>query len=205
MCWNAESSLAGFVSTWAVCLYLLTIKGRLPWRYNAWTAGTMATVALIQLLEFFAWKRLHDPPNRRRVARLLRPTLLAQPAVNCALASYALGVPWLAWASVAYVALAVRALLAPNADADIRRGVKGHLAWTKHAPGGLEGWAYMLGLFVPLATCVFVGNATYGLVMMSTLAASFVFSMLAYPLAEASSMWCFWGLVLSGAGLSLNY
>ena len=205
MCWNAESSLLGWIGTWGVCLSLLTLDGKLPWKYNAWTSGTMATVALIQLLEFIAWKHIDDPPTRRRIAKLLRPTLLAQPAVECALASYAMGVPWLAWASVAYVALVVRALIFPNPDADIRQGTKGHLAWTAHAPIGLEGWAYMIGLFAPLVTCVFVGNVTYGWTMMLTLAATFVCSMLAYPLAEVSSMWCFWGLVLSGAGLALNY
>lgn len=183
----------------------------MPWKYNVWTAVAMMVTSLIQLIEYRAWKAIDVPPDRQAAARQLRPALLLQPAVNWLLGAYALGLPWMYVVGLGYLAWWAYAVTHPQPHADISRGTKGHLAWSGDTRSGrtvlhgLEGWAYMIGLFAPLALAFMVGNATYGLVMMLVLAATFSYSLLMYPCAEASSLWCFWGLLYVWAGASLNW
>lgn len=212
MCYSAESSLGGFVTTWALGLALISwTSGKLGHSYNVWTGALMMVVSLIQLLEFYAWTHFDDDRTRTSVARLVKPTLLLQPAANFALAAFALQQPLLLYVALAYFVWALHALANPPCHADIHRGKKGHLAWygdARHQTAMLndkEGFMYMLGLFVPLALPVFLGNVTYGIVALTTMAATFSFSVLRYPSAEASSLWCFWGLLYTIVGASLNF
>lgn len=211
MCWNAETSLVGFVGTLSLSAYVFGMRGKVGPAYNRWTAIAMATVALIQLLEFAAWRVVDCTDARRRVARLLEPTLVLQPCVQFACASFALGAPWLLLPAAAYGTWVLYALVRPSAHADIHRGATGHLAWFEDARvgspvlGGTKGLAYLVGLFAPLILCVLVGDMRYGAVMASALALTCGFSVLAYPASEWRSMWCFWGLALSGVGIALNY
>ena len=213
MCYSADSSLAGFVGTWTLCIVVMTMqqRGTPMWKYNLWTGVAMMTVSLIQLLEFNAWNAIDDPPARRRVAQLIKPALLLQPAVNCMLAAYVLRLPWLFVAGAGYLAWSLASLANPQPRADIERGSKGHLAWYGDAtdrsfvlmePAGI--W-YMVGLFAPLACAVFFGDAAYGVLTMSTLGLTFCFSLLMYPRAEASSLWCFWGLLYTAVGAGYNF
>lgn len=211
MCWSAQSSLAGFLGTWALCIYLISQRA---WRYNAWTGGAMMVVALIQLLEFFAWRHIDDEPKRRSIARLLRPALLLQPAVSWALAAYAMHAPWMLLVAAAYGGIVAWAAVNPQPHADIRRGASGHLAWyadERRADVGIlgssaMGWIYMVGLFVPFVIAfVGGGDATYGLAMFTALSATFGYSCAAYPVAEVSSMWCFWGFLIALTGAAVHF
>lgn len=211
MCYSADSSLAGFLSTWALGMVVMTMQyGKPMWKYNLWTAGAMMTVALIQLLEFNAWNAIDDPPARQRVAQLIKPTLLLQPAVNCMLAAHALRLPWLFVAGAGYLAWCLASLAAPQPRADIERGSKGHLAWygdttaRTYIFGEGGGVLYMVGMFAPLACAILFGNMAYGVLMMSTLGLTFCYSVLMYPRAEASSLWCFWGLLYTIVGAGYN-
>ena len=204
MCWSAPSSLAGFGLTWVLGVWLWT-GARTP--YDQWTAAAMMTVALIQLLEFFAWTFLHDPERRRRVARLLRPALLAQPAVSFAMAAYALSAPWMLPFAALYALFTAFFLVNVQQDADILVGQRGHLAWhgnsrerTTILQESSWGWVYMIGVFAPFVVALLIGNSTYAWSMFLGIAGTFVLSSLAYSKAEASSMWCFWGLVLTCIG-----
>ena len=212
MCYSADSSLAGFVGTWSLCLVVMTMQfGRPMWKYNLWTGAAMMTVAIIQLLEFNAWNAIDDPPARQSVAQLIKPTLLLQPAVNCMVGAYVLGLPWLFVVGAGYLAWSLASLANPQPRADIERGSKGHLAWYGDAPAGSfvltdgAGTLYMVGLFAPLACAIFFGDAAYGTLTMSTLALTFCFSLLMYPRAEASSLWCFWGLLYTAVGAGYNF
>lgn len=212
MCYSAESSLGGFTATWALGIFLLTMRGgKVPWRYNVWTAGVMMLTAFIQLLEFRAWKSIDDPPKRQRVARLIQPTLLLQPAANFALCAYALRMPVLYVVAAGYAAWCLHAFANQQPHADIRRGTKGHLAWYGDVNTGRailddrRAWAYMVGLFAPLALAIMFGNARYGITLLIAFGTLFSYSMLAYPLTEVSSMWCFWGLAYTGVGVGLNF
>jgi hypothetical protein len=197
--------MTGFAATWTVCAYALTVRaGALPWKYNAWTAGVMGSVALIQLLEFFAWMHWKSVHARRRIARLLEPTVFVQPFANCVLGGWATGQTWLMWMGVPYAALLVSAFVGAPRDNDFRRGTEGHLSWPP-VMRGAKGWAYMAGVFLPLAVALVAGNARYGASMMAALAATLMFSRVRYSVNEANSMWCFWGLALAVVGVSLNF
>lgn len=212
MCYDAHTSRAGFVATWALSIYMLTLQDtKLPWRYNAWTSVLMMTVALIQLQEYRAWTHLDDDARRRRAAQLLKPTLLLQPAVNVAMCAYVLDAPALYAVAAAYAGWAAHAYANPQPHADIRRGTHGHLAWYGDARTRSHPFAtpadkglYLLGLCAPLALAAVAGHTAYGVVMLATLFCTLVYSLVMYPLTESSSMWCFWGLVYTGMGFTLN-
>jgi hypothetical protein len=195
MCFSVESSLAVWVLSLVIAVYLYQ-RNR---NYDRWNSAFIITVSTIQLLEAGLWVSLNDPKKNDILTRLILLTLLAEPLVQSYMGyrytrrAFLQVFTWIFTGFFIWGLIRVISAKPGQFHSDISSS--GRLAWKDSGSSSFVKWAplWLAGLLLPLLFMKGYRGIPLLVVGLGTMAYSWYIT----SGKGASSLWCFLAIIYS--------